>query len=159
MGPGEHRPHDDQYWTRPWSSVLFAGDLFEAIPFADQPTVIYGAEDEQGAAQHFVGEIAIGYGVLITPTCDMADEGEQEAAHPFRTLVPVVPLGLVVEHAGALEQSENLLRSRDTIRPYMYLPPLPGLFEEEHLACLFRPHGCGCGLPCRAAAAHRAAVA
>jgi len=53
MGPGEHRPHDDQYWTRPWSSVLFAGDLFEAIPFADQPTVIYGAGDEQGAAQHF----------------------------------------------------------------------------------------------------------
>ena len=33
--------------------MLFAGDLFEAIPFADQPTVIYGAEDEQGAAQHF----------------------------------------------------------------------------------------------------------
>lgn len=60
--------------------MLFAGDLFEAIPLADQPTVIDGAEDEQGAAQHFVGEIAIGYGLLITPTCDMADEGEQEAA-------------------------------------------------------------------------------
>jgi hypothetical protein len=37
MGPGEHRPTDDQYWTTPWSTALFAGDLFEAIPFG-QPT-------------------------------------------------------------------------------------------------------------------------
>lgn len=29
MGPGEHRPHDEQYWISPWSTALFAGDLFE----------------------------------------------------------------------------------------------------------------------------------
>ena len=40
MGPGEHRPHDEEYWQRPWSRALFAGDLFEAIPFGDQPTVL-----------------------------------------------------------------------------------------------------------------------
>jgi len=33
MGPGEHRPYDHDYWTVPWSTGLFAGDLFEAIPF------------------------------------------------------------------------------------------------------------------------------
>ncbi len=32
MGPGEHRPHDDEYWQRPWAQALFAGDLFEATP-------------------------------------------------------------------------------------------------------------------------------
>lgn len=37
MGAGEHRPYDEEYWTAPWSTALFAGDLFEAIPFGDQP--------------------------------------------------------------------------------------------------------------------------
>ena len=41
MGPGEHRPYDEQYWTRPWSTALFAGDLFEGVPFGEQPTVLY----------------------------------------------------------------------------------------------------------------------
>jgi hypothetical protein len=29
MGPGEHRPHDEDYWAAPWSAALFAGDLYE----------------------------------------------------------------------------------------------------------------------------------
>src|SRR3954463_16176413 len=58
MGPGEHRPYDDQYWARPWATALFAGDLFEAVPFGEQPTVLYSAEDGPGIAKHFVGEIA-----------------------------------------------------------------------------------------------------
>lgn len=81
MGPGEHRPHDEEYWTAPWSTALFAGDLFEAIPFGDQPP----------------------------------------------------------EQTGAVADSLKLLRSRDTLHPYMYLPALPGVLEEESVACLFRP--------------------
>lgn len=106
MGPGEHRPYDEQYWTRPWSTALFAGDLFEGVPFGEQPTVLYTADDVP--PRHFLGEIAFGYGLLITPT-------------------------------GALAESANLLRSRDAIGPYVYLPPLPGVLEEEAVACLFRP--------------------
>lgn len=136
MGPGEHRPHDHEYWTVPWSVALFAGDLFEAIPFGDQPTMLHQADD----GKHFVGEVAFAYGLLITPTCDMAEQhGEEEVAHPFRVLVPVLPLALVMEQAGTLEDNVKLLRSRDTIHPYMYLPPLPGALEEESVACLFRP--------------------
>lgn len=60
MGPGEHRPHDHDYWDRPWSTALFAGDLFEAVPFGDQPTVLYTAEEGPEAGKHFVGEIALG---------------------------------------------------------------------------------------------------
>src|SRR5947209_15427310 len=71
MGPGEHRPYDEQYWTLPWAAALFAGDLFEAIPFGDQPTVLYTIDEGSEAGKHFVGEIAIGYGLLVTPTCDM----------------------------------------------------------------------------------------
>lgn len=60
-------------------------------------------------------------------------------SHPYRILVPVIPLGAVVEQTGAVAENEKLLRSRDTVRPYMYLPPLPGVLEEEQVACLFRP--------------------
>lgn len=102
--------------------------------------MIYRAEEGDAAGKHFVGEIALGYGLLITPTCDMAEQhGEGQMAHPYRTLVPVVPLALVLEQTSALEDSSDLLRSRDTIHPYMYLPPLGGVLEQEAVACLFRP--------------------
>jgi hypothetical protein len=65
--------------------------------------------------------------------------GTNEIAHPFRVLVPVVPLDLVIEQTGALQNSAGLLRGRDTITPYMYLPPLSGVFGSEQVACLFRP--------------------
>jgi hypothetical protein len=141
MGPGEHRPYDNQYWTTPWSTALFAGDLFEAIPFGDQPIGLHVADEGSDASRHFVGPVAIGYGLLITPTCDMTEQrtGAGASAHPFRTFVPVLPLRLVVEQTSALEESTNLLRSRDTVHPYMYLPPLEGALEEESVACLFRP--------------------
>lgn len=138
MGSGEHRPRDHEYWSEPWSTTLFAGDLFEAIPFGDQPTVVL-AGGAQTAGKHFVGEVAFGYGLLITPTCDMTDQRGGGSAHPYRVLVPVLPLGHVVGQAEAVAGSENLLRTRDTIHPYMYLPPLPDVLAEESVACLFRP--------------------
>ena len=139
MAAGEHRPLDEEYWESPWSTVLFAGDLFEAIPFGDQPTVLYSPDDDP-PDKHYLGEMVFGYGLLITPTCDMVDQHDVALiAHPFRVLVPVVPLAEVVRQTGAVAESEKLLRSRDTVRPYMYLPPLPGVLDEEHVACLFRP--------------------
>jgi hypothetical protein len=140
MGPGEHRPHDEEYWQRPWARALFAGDLFEAIPFGDQPTIVHTADGPGSPSKHFLGEVSFGYGLLITPTCDMADQhGEQHSAHPFRVLVPVLPLELIVAQTGAIERSLGLLRGRDTITPYVYLPPLPDVLDGEHVACLFRP--------------------
>lgn len=135
MGPGEHRPTDDEYWMAPWSQALFAGDLFEAIPFGDQPMALHRSDD----GKHFLGEVAFAYGLLITPTCDMAEQGgEGETAHPFRVLAPVLPLDVIADEVGAVDENTKLLRSRDTIYPYMYLPPLPGILEES-VACLFRP--------------------
>ena len=139
MGPGEHRPYDHEYWTPPWSTAPFAGDLFEAIPFNDQPTALYTVDEGPEAGKHFLGAIAIGFGLLITPTRDMADQHGGGSAHPFRTLLPVLPLGLVLEQTQALQESANLLRSRDTMHPYMYLPAVPGVIEVESVACLFRP--------------------
>lgn len=70
----------------------------------------------------------------------MAEQhGSDLPAHPYRVLVPVVPLDLVINQTGAIEKNIGLLRSRDVITPYMYLPPLADALESEQVACLFRP--------------------
>jgi hypothetical protein len=84
MAGGRHRPEDEFYWRRPWSKILFAGDLFEAIPFSGQPTVVVESDDERGERKYYVGEIEFAYGLLITPTCDMTDQGTGSRAHPYR---------------------------------------------------------------------------
>lgn len=133
-----HRPQDDEYWLDPWSRVLFSGDVFEAIPFGGQPTRVL-IDDEADPAKHYQGEVAFGYGLLISPTCDMYDQftDQPQPAHPYRVLVPVLPLDEVVEATQAVEQNVGLLRSRDSLHPYMYLPPLGHHFPES-VACLFR---------------------
>jgi hypothetical protein len=87
--------------------MLFAGDLFEAIPFGDQPTVIYIGEEEPVAGRHVAGEVTFGYGLLITPTCDMTDQHVGGSAHPYRVLVAVLPLRFVAEQTGGVSDNES----------------------------------------------------
>lgn len=79
-----------------------------------------------------------GYGLLISPTCDMVDQKTLVPAHPYRVIVPVLSLSLVAAGSKAAERNLGLLRSRDQVIPYMYLPPLAGVFDES-AACLYRP--------------------
>lgn len=134
-----HRPPDDEYWIDAWSRVLFSGDVLEAVPFGGQPTTVL-TDDESQPARHYVGEVAFGYGLLISPTCDMYDQLTEEPrpAHPYRVLVPILPLDEVALATHAVKRNVGLLRSRDSLHPYMYLPTLQGCFEES-VACLFRP--------------------
>jgi hypothetical protein len=136
---GPHRPPDDEYWLDPWSRVVFSGDVFEAIPFGNQPTTVLSSDDPE-PTRHYVGEVAFGYGLLISPTCDMYDQlaDEPRPAHPYRVLVPILSLAQVAEATDAVERNVDLLRSRDTLHAYMYLPALEGHFDES-VACLFRP--------------------
>src|SRR5437660_743096 len=78
-------------------------------------------------------------GERVDPRRSTAERRSGVVAHPYRTLAPVVPLATVANETGAVEKSIGLLRSRDTVHPYMYLPPLPGVLDEESVACLFRP--------------------
>jgi hypothetical protein len=134
-----HRPSDGEYWIEAWSRVLFSGDVFEAIPFGGQPTALLTDQDAE-PAKHYLGEVAFGYGLLISPTCDMYDQlaDDPRPAHPYRVLVPILPLEEVAAATDAVERNVNLLRSRDSLHPYMYVPPLEGFFAEC-VACLFRP--------------------
>jgi hypothetical protein len=119
--------------------MLFAGDLFEAIPFSSQPTVAVEAEDEEGARKHYVGAIEFAYGLLVSPTCDMTDQVTGASAHPYRVLVPVVSLEAVCDALTLPADKRGLLRSRDQMHPYLYLPPVPGTDEGELVGLLFRP--------------------
>jgi hypothetical protein len=137
MADAIYRPPDDQYWIPNWSSVLFAGDLFAAIPFGEQP--FEAVVDPSGHGKHFVGPVAYGYGLLISPTCDMVDQKTLEISHPYRVLVPVLPVSLVAEASPATAHNVGLIRGRDQVIPYMYLPPLAGVLADESVACLYRP--------------------
>jgi hypothetical protein len=134
-----NRPSDEHYWRRPWSSLLFAGDLFEAVPFGTQPTIAMEADDEDGAHKHYVGAIEFAYGLLVSPTRDMKDQATGESAHPYRVLVPVVSLEAVCDALEMPIDKRGLLRSRDRMHPYLYLPAVPGTDEGELVALLFRP--------------------
>lgn len=53
-------------------------------------------------------------------------------------LVPILPLAEVAAATDAVASNVKLLRSRDSLHPYMYVPSLGGHFDEG-VACLFRP--------------------
>ena len=139
MAGRTYRPQDEFYWRRPWSPILFAGDLFDAIPFSRQPTVVVEGDDEHGERKHYVGALEFAYGLLVTPTCDMSDQRTGELAHPFRVLVPVVPFSPLCDDLGTPQNKRGLIRSRDTSHPYMYLPACPGLDEGDLVGLLARP--------------------
>lgn len=136
MADGPYRPADDEYWVPSWSQVLFTGDLFAAIPFVDQPSETL--LDEANSHKHYVGPVAFAYGLLISPTCDMVDQQTLEQSHPYRVFVPVLPLSMIEQGAPGAGRNLGLIRGRDKVVPYMFLPALPGVLEES-AACLFRP--------------------
>ncbi|MGZ5474583.1 MAG: hypothetical protein ACXWG4_11545 [Thermoanaerobaculia bacterium] len=111
------RPSDEHYWRQPWSSMLFAGDLFEAIPFGTQPTIAVEADDEDGAHRHYVGAIEFAYGLLISPTCDMTDQTTGGSAHPYRVLVPVVSLEAAYWARAGVDPDALPIFERDEERP------------------------------------------
>ena len=132
------KPTDDKYWIRPWSSLLLSGDVFQAIPFANVETELLASGDPE---QHFQGPITWGYGLLISPTCDMYEEvkaGEPRPSHPFRVFVPIVSLDVVLERTKTVEKDVGLMRKRDGLTAYTHLPELKGQFPES-LACLYIP--------------------
>lgn len=48
----------------------------------------------------------------------MADQRGDGSAHPYRVLVPLLPLRLVAEQTGAVGENVKLLRSRDSMHPF-----------------------------------------
>lgn len=86
MADAIFRPPDDQYWIRTWSSVLFAGDLFAAIPFGEQP--FEAVIDLSGHGKHFVGP-----GVIEryrVPTLDFDSGAETDRRYPRAKVIDMI---------------------------------------------------------------------
>jgi hypothetical protein len=92
----EIRPADAAYYeTR--IPLLSQGDIFRDVPLAyPVPGQIVEAETTSGGVRHFLaGPLEIGTAMLITPTCSMRAQREPgKYAHPVRTLVPIMPIGV-----------------------------------------------------------------
>jgi hypothetical protein len=70
------------------------------------------------------GPLEFGPAMLITPSCSLGAQGTEGYAHPVRTLVPVLPLGQLVDQDVVKETALDDLRRFDHLINYLYLPPL-----------------------------------
>ena len=143
----EERPADDEYYERERVPLFSQGDLFRDVPL-DYPTppreiVVDEDAEEHGVRTFLSGPLEFGPALLTTPTCSMHAQQGEGYAHPVRTLVPVVPLGHLVEVGVVREEQLAFVRKYDPLINYMYLPPLelPELefSMPESMALLYMP--------------------
>ena len=122
------------------------GDIFEDVPLAYPMPATEMVEEERfgGGSRRFLsGPLDYGKAMLITPTCNMRNQGQAkdvDYAHPVRTLVPVMPLEEKLQRTLDLNASRlGMLRKYDELISYMYLPEAADLGIAESLALLYMP--------------------
>lgn len=144
--PRPERPSDADYYERDRVELVSQGDLFRDVPLAypspGEELVVDEAEGA-GGRRFLSGPLAFGPAMLITPSCSLGAQGTTGYSHPVRTLVPVLPLAVLVERGVVKETALDDLRRFDHLINYMYLPPLK--IEElefsmpESVALLYMP--------------------
>lgn len=135
---GEPRPDDEHYYR--WrTEYLRQGDLFAEVPLGLQfPARAY--VHKEGQRKFISGPFEVGFGMMITPTCSMAAQGEEgKYAHSFRTVVPVWPLAAVVDRGAIKPAALADLRRYDHLVNYFYLPALEEAAMPESVALLYAP--------------------
>jgi hypothetical protein len=80
MGPGEHRPQDEEYSQRPWARTLF-GDPFEAICRSISPSAMF-------AEQMLRAGVDLGSGDF-EGVSDLENVGERDVTLPT-LYIPVI---------------------------------------------------------------------
>src|SRR4051812_27118251 len=102
------RPGDADYYERDRVVLFSQGDLFRDVPLAyPLPADELVVDEESGGRRRFLsGPLEFGPAMLITPSCSLGAQGGGGSgyAHPVRTLVPVLPLGQLVER-GVVKES------------------------------------------------------
>lgn len=146
--PRPERPRDADYYQRDRVDLFSQGDLFRDVPLAyPLPADELVIDEESGGSRRFLsGPLEFGPAMLITPSCSLGAQGGGGGggyAHPVRTLVPVLPLGQLVEQGVVKEGALEELRRYDHLINYMYLPPLDVDEVEfsmpESVALLYMP--------------------
>jgi hypothetical protein len=145
MPPRPERPSDADYYERDRVELFCQGDLFRDVPLAyPLPATELVVEEESGGGRRFLsGPLEFGTAMLITPSCSMGAQGSGRYAHPVRTLVPVLPLAVLVARGVVKEAALGDLRRFDHLINYMYLPPLEvdelEFSMPESVALLYMP--------------------
>jgi len=125
--PRPERPADGDYYERDRVELFSQGDLFRDVPLGYPSPAEELVVDEAGGVggrRFLSGPIDFGPAMLVTPSCSLAAQGTMGYGHPVRTLVPVLPLTVLVERGVVKETALDDLRRFDHLINYMYLPPL-----------------------------------
>lgn len=124
---------DCDYFVPPSTKTFYQGDIFEKVVFGfPSPPEAVALHD--GERRFISGPFDVGPAMLMTPTCNMAAQGEEGEpttyAHPVRTLCPIVSLDHLRESGMVSDKNEGNFRA-DKLRPVFYLPPLDSNGEES----------------------------
>jgi len=134
----EPRPADEDYYVDRTEWVR-QGDLFQEVPLG-YPFPPEALDQSEGKRKFLSGPFDTGFGMLISPTCSMAAQGEEgRYAHPVRVLAPVQPLALVVEEGAIKAEAVAGIRRYDNSANYFYVPSLPEAQLPESVALLYMP--------------------
>lgn len=134
----ERRPADEAYYE-PRTKWVRQGDLFTEIPlgFPFPPDAV---EHSEGKRKFLSGPFEAGFGMLLSPSCSMAAQGEPgKYAHPARIIAPVRPIEELVDRGAIKEGALDDLRAFDHLANYFYIPPISEAELPESLACLYAP--------------------
>jgi hypothetical protein len=144
--PRPERPSDADYYERDRVELFSQGDLFRDVPLAYPLPAEELVVDEAGSVggrRFLSGPLDFGPAMLVTPSCSLAAQGTTGYGHPVRTLVPVLPLTVLVERGVVKETALDDLRRFDHLINYMYLPPLEvdelAFSTPESVALLYMP--------------------
>jgi hypothetical protein len=142
----EQRPADNEYYEQRLE-LLSQGDIFYDVPLAypmpADEIVEEGTYGGGGSRRFISGPLEYGLAMLITPTCNMRNQGDQAEAdysHPVRTLVPLLPLDEGLQRTLDLDASRlGMLRKYDELISYMCMPQSRDPDIPESLALLYMP--------------------
>ena len=132
----EPRPPDDEYFANR-TEYLRQGDIFRDVPLG-YPIPPDAFSHSAGSRKFLSGPFDPGFGLLLTPTCSMAAQGEPgKYAHPVRTLAPILPLRHLLDEGAVKPGALDDLRRYDHLVNYLYLPPIAEASMPESLALLY----------------------
>jgi len=134
----EPRPADEDFYAERTEWVR-QGDLFQDVPLG-YPFPPEALDHTEGRRKFLSGPFESGFGMLLSPTCSMAAQGEEgKYAHPVRVLAPVQPLETLVEEGAIKADAVTDLRRYDHLANYFYVPGIPDADLPESVALLYMP--------------------
>ena len=138
------RPADAEYYLPYRTEHVAQGDIFEDVPFLMALPEPPPPDQPVGTGVRRVLEMPFfvqGWGMLVSHSSSFMAQpvGTRGYAHAARLVAPIVPFALLDEDDILNDDYRRLLRKEDKLLHYMYLPPWPDMFEDEHAVVLYRP--------------------